>query len=104
MEEKPNPPKEKKRFLVRPLRTYKDDIATFVKNKRVSTAKIVMAEEDRRHKQTQAATKNSEETKKKKFGLSLSFGLVILGIIIVIVTIYFLVPMKGIIRLYRETH
>ena len=49
-----------KKFLIRPLRTFEDDVANLVKKQKVSTAKIVMAEQVRRLEQKDVGIKEVE--------------------------------------------
>ncbi len=49
-----------KKFLIRPLRTFEDDVANLVKKQKVSTAKIVMAEQVRRLEQKDMGIKEVE--------------------------------------------
>ncbi len=69
----------KKKPLVRPIRTYKDDVANLVKNQKVSTAKIVLAEQQKR--QASGEYQDSEEEKEKSPvpKIIISFLLIILG-------------------------
>jgi hypothetical protein len=50
---------EDKGFLIRPIRTYQDDVAKFVKDKKVSTAQIVLAEQNRKQNINSAQPKKT---------------------------------------------
>ena len=57
---------EIKDSLIRPIRTYKDDVANLVKGQKISTASIVLAEQKRRQSQ-QYKQEELEEKPKGKF-------------------------------------
>lgn len=96
MDKNSNPDKKKNKFLVRPLRTYKDDIARFIKTKKISTTKIVMAEARRRRKQTKEIQKEGANDRRKKMSFSISFTLITLGILLVVIAVIFLKPVSKI--------
>lgn len=48
------------KFLIRPIRTYQDDVASLIKKQKISTAKIVMAEQKRKEEPSIPRTKEVE--------------------------------------------
>jgi len=69
MEKNPNQNTEQKeQSFVRPLRTYKDDVANLVKDNKLSTSKIVLAEQKRRQRNPEEYAQNNPDEKggKKK--------------------------------------
>ena len=72
----------KKKFLVRPLRTYEDDVSDFVRKEKVSTSTIVLAEEERRRERSKII-KIQDDKKNITTGLKVSVILVILGVLVI---------------------
>ncbi len=56
-------PVAKEKFVTRPLRTYEEDVANFVKRGQISTSKIIAAEQKRQYETEQI--RGADETKKK---------------------------------------
>ena len=77
----------KDKFLVRPLRTYKDDVASFVKKGKVSTSKIVLAETSRKREREDTQQLKSE-SKKIATGFKIAVVLVILGVLAIITAMF----------------
>lgn len=73
---------DKSQLKIRPLRTYEEDVTTFIKRGQVSTAKIVLAEEKRKSQQlkVESAVKAEKITGKT---LKLSLFLILGGIFVV---------------------
>jgi hypothetical protein len=75
----------KEKFVIRPLRTYEEDVANFVKRGQISTAKIIAAEQKRQTEN--AAIQDVDNTKKKivviigaSIGLVVLAGLILWGV------------------------
>lgn len=87
----PTPGAGKEKFIIRPLRTYEEDVATFVKRGQVTTAKIVVAEQKRQQEITSA--KGAEESQKTSgLALKISGILIVLAAVILAGVFYFLKP------------
>ncbi len=71
----------KEKFVNRPLRTYEEDVANFVKRGQITTAKIIAAEQKRQAES--ANIREVDNTKKKIVTIAAaSLGLVVLSILI----------------------
>lgn len=81
--------------IIRPLRTFEDDIANFVKKGKVSKATIIMAEENRR-REKKVSEKNEEAKNDLFLGMKLSVVMIILGAIIIIVSFIIVKPIDRI--------
>lgn len=94
--------KKENESLLRPIRTYKNDIANLVKDQKISTAKIVLAEQAKNHRLEQSIESENEKPKNKKvikviisiilFGLGISAFFVAIQFNIVPQTIKNFVP------------
>ena len=86
----PAPQKQKSSandYLIRPLRTYEDDVASFVRDRKISTADMMLAEQKRRQRQSNEASIGLGDGPQKKsslikIGLSVFFVALGLGLII----------------------
>lgn len=81
--------------IIKPLRTFEDDVANFVKKGKVSTATIVMAEQKRRE-ETAAIKKDKVATKNLFAGVKVSMVLIVFGIIAVVGALIFVNPIERI--------
>ncbi|HMO79072.1 MAG TPA: hypothetical protein PJ997_01575 [Candidatus Paceibacterota bacterium] len=77
-----------KELNIRPLRTYEQDVANFVKKGQISTAKIVMAEQKRKERQ-EKIEKVEKVEKLTSNSLRVSIFLVFTGIAIVLGIFYY---------------
>lgn len=88
MDELKNTQNPDEKFNIRPLRTYEEDVASFVKKGQISTSKIVLAEQ-KRQQEAELMEKVETQTNRASIALKLSIGLVVFGIIITTGIIYF---------------
>jgi hypothetical protein len=67
---------------LRNIRTYSDDVASLVKNRKVSTAKIIMAEQKKRMVQQMNEEESEEKTSKSKKGALIKFviSIILIGL------------------------
>ncbi|MFW5872073.1 MAG: hypothetical protein ACOCUT_03110, partial [bacterium] len=68
--------------IIRPLRTYKDDVASLVKDQQLSTSKIMLAEQKRRQSEQLNETETEDKSKSKSTILKVFFTVlfVVLGV------------------------
>jgi hypothetical protein len=88
---------QKQQRLIKPLRTYEDDVARFVKNKKVSTSTIMLAEQNRRlaSKQKEKTVKNRD---KKTFWIRISIILTLIGFAVLVFAFVFFNPETGVVN------
>jgi hypothetical protein len=85
--------------IIKPLRTYEDDVARFVKNKKISTSQIMMAEKNRALNSKKSSDKTPKSPKDKKaFWIMMSIILVIAGLAIALFAYIFFNPSTGIVN------
>jgi len=82
----------KDKFVIRPLRTYEEDVANFVKRGQISTSKIIAAEQ-KRQRETASVAEAENIKKRTHLMLKVSLGLVVLAILI-LWGIYFIFKSK----------
>jgi hypothetical protein len=78
--EKVTPPKKTGDFLISPLRTYENDVKSVVQSNNISTAKILMAEQQKRQKEQENFEQNSPASKTNILKISLSVFFIVLGL------------------------